>query len=217
MRHFKSIIKLVMDSQHSVAEAVEAIKKGEMVIVVDNFDRENEGDLICAAELITPDQVNFMVKEARGLLCVSLSQERCRELELDLMVKHNTALHETFFTVSVDLLSDDVSTGISSFDRAKTIRALVDPGTKPSQLGRPGHIFPLIANKDGLLGRDGHTEAAIELTKLAGITPGAALIEIINDDGTMARLNDLMKFAAKYQLIIISVSAIKKYLLLTKQ
>src|SRR5512137_966997 len=177
----------------TIEEAIEDIKNGKLLIVVDDEDRENEGDFICAAELITPEIVNFMAKNGRGLICAALPEERCEELDLDLMVGTNTSLHETQFTVSVDLLGKNTTTGVSAKDRALTIKALVDPDTKPSDLGRPGHIFPLKAKSKGVLRRAGHTEAVVDLTRFAGLSPGGALVEIMNDDGSMARMNDLVK------------------------
>jgi 3,4-dihydroxy 2-butanone 4-phosphate synthase/GTP cyclohydrolase II len=165
---------------NTIEEAIEDLRKGKILIVVDDEDRENEGDFICAADLITPEIVNFMARYGRGLICAALPEERCEELELDLMVGVNTSLHETQFTVSVDLLSDETTTGVSARDRALTIKALVDPATKASDLGRPGHIFPLKAKYKGVLRRAGHTEAVVDLTKMAGLSPGGALVEIMN-------------------------------------
>lgn len=190
---------------NSIDEAVDEIRSGKIVIVVDDEDRENEGDFICAAELTTPEIVNFMATNGRGLICVALPEERCEELELDLMVGKNTSLHETQFTVSVDLLSKETSTGISVSDRANTITALVNPKTKPGQLGRPGHIFPLKSKSRGILRRAGHTEAAVDLTKMAGLRPGGTLVEIMNDNGTMARLPDLIKISEKFDIKIITI------------
>ncbi len=198
---------------NTIPEAIEAIRNGEIVIVVDDEDRENEGDFITSAELITPEKVNFMAKYGRGLICVALPEERCEELDLELMVgkKHNTAMHGTAFTVSVDLIGHGTTTGISAFDRAKTIKALVDPNTKPEDLARPGHVFPLKANSEGVIRRAGHTEAAVDLTRLAGLTPGGALVEIMNDDGSMARLPDLLKVAEKFNLKIITIKDLIAY------
>ncbi len=196
---------------NSIEDAVDDIKKGKILIVVDDEDRENEGDFICAAELITPEIVNFMAKHGRGLICVALPEERCEELELDLMVGNNTSLHETQFTVSVDLLNPETTTGVSAKDRALTIKSLVDPATKPSDLGRPGHIFPLKAKSKGVLRRAGHTEAVVDLTRLAGLNPGGALVEIMNDDGSMARLNDLIKLRKKFGIRIISIRDLIRY------
>ena len=198
---------------NTIDEAVEDIKQGKVIIVVDDEDRENEGDFICAAEMITPEIVNFMATHGRGLMCVPLTEERCKELELDLMVGKNTALHNTPFTVSVDLIHPDTTTGISANDRALTINALVDDKTKPEDLGRPGHVFPLKAKSKGVLRRAGHTEAAIDLARLAGLKPGGVLIEIMNEDGTMARLPDLIKIAEKFSLKIITIENLISYLL----
>ncbi len=196
---------------NTIPEAIRAIQNGEIVIVVDDEDRENEGDFITSAELITPEKVNFMAKYGRGLICVALPEERCDELNLDLMVGKNTSLHGTNFTVSVDLKGQGVTTGISAFDRAKTIKALVDPKTQPTDLARPGHVFPLKAHSEGVLRRAGHTEAAVDLTRLAGLTPGGALVEIMNDDGSMARLPDLMKVAERFGLKIVSIKDLIAY------
>lgn len=190
---------------HTIEEAIEEIRKGKMVIVVDDEDRENEGDFIVAAELVTPEIVNFMATHGRGLICVSLPEERCEELELDLMVGQNTSLHETQFTVSVDFLHEECTTGISANDRAMTIKALVDLNTRPDDLARPGHVFPLKAKSKGVIRRAGHTEAAVDLTRLAGLQPGGALVEIMNQDGTMARLPQLITIAEKFDLIIIAI------------
>jgi 3,4-dihydroxy 2-butanone 4-phosphate synthase / GTP cyclohydrolase II len=200
-------------SLNTIEEAIEEIRGGRILIVVDDEDRENEGDFICSAELITPEIVNFMAKHGRGLICAALPEERCEELELDLMVGINTSLHETQFTVSVDLLSDETSTGVSAKDRAMTIKALVNPETKPSDLGRPGHIFPLKAKSKGVLRRAGHTEAVVDLTRLAGLRPGGALVEIMNDDGSMARLRDLQKISKKFGIKIVSIKDLIRYTL----
>lgn len=196
---------------NTIDEAIEDILRGKLVIVVDDADRENEGDFICAAELTTPEIVNFMAMNGRGLICVPLPEERCEELELDLMVGKNTSPYETPFTVSVDLISSSTSTGISAHDRCLTINALVDSRTKPEHLGRPGHIFPLKAKSKGVLRRAGHTEAAVDLTRLAGLRPGGTLVEIMNDDGSMARLPDLLKLSEKFNIKIISISDLIKY------
>ncbi|MDY0100201.1 MAG: bifunctional 3,4-dihydroxy-2-butanone-4-phosphate synthase/GTP cyclohydrolase II [Bacteroidales bacterium] len=198
---------------NTVEEGINDIKEGKIVIVVDDEDRENEGDFICAAELITPEIVNFMATHGRGLICVALPEKRCEELELDLMVGNNTSIHETQFTVSVDLLSRDTTTGVSAKDRALTIRALVDPATKPSELGRPGHIFPLKAKVKGVLRRAGHTEAVVDLTRMAGLKPGGALVEIMNEDGSMARLPDLVKIRRKFGTKIIAIRDLIQYTL----
>ncbi len=197
---------------NSIPEAVSAIKNGELVIVVDDEDRENEGDFIVASELITPEIINFMTIHGRGLICVSLTEKRCEELELDLMVGQNTSYHETQFTVSVDGLHPDVTTGISAHDRATTIKMLVDSQTKPADLARPGHIFPLKAKDRGVLRRSGHTEAAVDLTRLAGLYSSGALVEIMNDDGTMARLPQLVLLARKFNLKIVSIKDLISFL-----
>jgi 3,4-dihydroxy 2-butanone 4-phosphate synthase / GTP cyclohydrolase II len=196
---------------NTVKEAIEDIKNGKIIIVVDDYDRENEGDFVASAELISTEIVNFMAKYGRGLICASIPESRCKELNLELMVGKNTALHETPFTVSVDLIGQGCTTGISASDRAKTIFALVDNNTKAEDLGRPGHIFPLMARENGVLRRAGHTEAVVDLTKLAGLKPGGALVEIMNDDGTMARLPQLMEIAEKFDLKIISIEDLIKY------
>jgi len=195
----------------SIEEAIAEIKKGNMIVVVDDEDRENEGDLICAAEAITPEIVNFMSKEARGLICCALSEQRCQELGLELMVGTNTALHATPFTVSVDLLGRGVTTGISAYDRYMTIKALADPATKPEELGKPGHIFPLKAKTEGVLRRTGHTEASADFAKLAGFKPAGVLVEIMNEDGTMARLPQLREFADKHSLKLVSIKDLVAY------
>ena len=194
-----------------IEEGIEAIKNGEVIIVVDDEDRENEGDFICAAEKITPEIVNFMATHGKGLICAPLVEERCEELELDLMVGKNTALHETPFTVSVDLLGHGCTTGISASDRSKTIQALVDPKIQPDEFGRPGHIFPLKAKKGGVIRRAGHTEAAIDFARLAGLASGGVLVEIMNEDGTMARLPDLRKVADKFDLTLVSIKDLIAY------
>ncbi len=196
---------------NTIEEALADLKDGKIIIVVDDEDRENEGDFIAAAELITPEIVNFMAKHGRGLICTPLSEERCKELDLELMVGTNTALHHTPFTVSVDLIGHGCTTGISASDRAKTIKALVDPNTKPEDLGRPGHIFPLKAREKGVLRRAGHTEAVVDLTRLAGLQPGGVLVEIMNEDGTMARLPQLLEIAKKFNLKIISIQDLIAY------
>lgn len=196
---------------NTIDEAVEDFRKGKIIIVVDDEDRENEGDFITSAELITAEKVNFMATYGRGLICASIPETRCSELDLELMVGTNTSLHETPFTVSVDLIGHGCATGISASDRAKTIYALVDPETKPSDLARPGHIFPLKAKNRGVTRRAGHTEAAIDLSILAGLKPGGALVEIMNEDGTMARLPQLMEIAKKFNLKIISIADLIAY------
>jgi len=200
---------------NTIEEALEDIKNGKIIIVVDDEDRENEGDFICAAELITPEAVNFMATHGKGLICASLTEERCTELDLPMMVTTNTSSHATAFTVSVDLLGRGTTTGISASDRAKTIRALVDPTTRPDDLARPGHIFPLKSKRQGVLRRAGHTEAALDLTELAELKPGGVLVEIMNDDGGMARLPELMKIAEEHKLKIISIKDLIAYRLNT--
>ncbi len=197
----------------TIESAIKDIKEGKIVIVVDDEDRENEGDFIAAAATITPEIVNFMAKHGRGLVCVPLPEDRCDELGLELMVSNNTALHETAFTVSVDLLGHGCTTGISAHDRAKTIQALIDPFLNPAELGRPGHIFPLRAKKGGVLRRAGHTEATVDLARLAGFPApyGGVLVEIMNDDGTMARLPELLEVAKKFEFKIISIKDLIEY------
>ncbi len=197
---------------NTIPEAIEAIRKGELVIVVDDEDRENEGDFIVASELITPEIINFMTIHGRGLICVALTEKRCAELKLNLMVGQNTSFHETQFTVSVDAILPDVTTGISAVDRSATIRMLVDTNTKPEQLARPGHIFPLKAKNRGVLRRPGHTEAAVDLARLAGLYPSGALVEIMNDDGSMARLPELVELAEKFNLKIITIKDLISFL-----
>src|SRR5688500_4660990 len=196
---------------HSIESAIEDIKNGKMVVVVDDEDRENEGDFITASRNVTPEVINFMSKHGRGLICVTLPEDRCDELRLELMVNTNTALHETAFTVSVDLLGHGCTTGISAHDRSKTIQALIDPATKPEELGKPGHIFPLRAKKGGVLRRAGHTEAAADLARLAGFEPAGVLVEIMNDDGSMARLPELREIAEKFDFKIISIKDLIEY------
>jgi 3,4-dihydroxy 2-butanone 4-phosphate synthase / GTP cyclohydrolase II len=196
---------------NTIPEAIEAIKNGELVIVVDDEDRENEGDFITASELITPEKINFMATHGRGLICVALTENRCDELELEMMVGQNTSFHETQFTVSVDALLPGISTGISAQDRAMTIKALVDKKTKPEDLGRPGHIFPLKAKNRGVLRRAGHTEAAADLARMAGLFPSGVLVEVMNDDGSMARLPELVKLAEKFHLKIVTIKDLISY------
>ncbi|MBL0270508.1 MAG: bifunctional 3,4-dihydroxy-2-butanone-4-phosphate synthase/GTP cyclohydrolase II [Chitinophagaceae bacterium] len=197
----------------SISSALDDIRNGKMVIVVDDEDRENEGDFVIAAHTVTPEVINFMSKYGRGLICAALPEERCDELGLDLMVNNNTALHETAFTVSVDLLGYGCTSGISAQDRSKTIQALINPATLPAELGRPGHIFPLRSKKGGVLRRAGHTEAAVDLTRLAGFEAphGGVLVEIMNEDGSMARLPELMEIAKKFDLKIISIKDLIEY------
>ena len=196
---------------NTIEEAIEDIKLGKAVIVVDDEDRENEGDFICASEAITPEMVNFMATHGRGLICVSLTEERCRDLELEMMVRNNTSSHSTAFTVSVDLIGHGCTTGISAQDRAKTNKSLVDPPTRPEDLGRPGHIFPLKAKRNGVLRRSGHTEAAVDLARLAGFKPSGTLVEIMNEDGSMARLPELVKIAEKLDLKLITIKDLISY------
>lgn len=189
----------------TIEKAIEDIRNGKMVIVVDDEDRENEGDFIVAAKFATPEVINFMSKEGRGLICVALTEQRCKELDLQPMVQDNTALHETAFTISVDLISTQTSSGISAFDRSKTIEALINPHTKPSELGKPGHIFPLIAKDGGVLRRTGHTEATVDLARLAGLEPAGVLVEIMNEDGSMARLPQLIEIAKKFDISLVTI------------
>ncbi|OQA11941.1 MAG: Riboflavin biosynthesis protein RibBA [Bacteroidetes bacterium ADurb.Bin397] len=201
---------------NTIEEALEDIRQGKVIIVVDDADRENEGDFITAARNATPEVVNFMATHGRGLICASLTIERCEELRLDMMVANNTSSNETPFTISVDLLGHGCTTGISASDRSKTILSLIDPNTRPEDLGRPGHIFPLKAKNGGVLRRAGHTEATIDLAKLAGFEPAGVLVEIMNEDGTMARLPDLFSIAKKFNLKIISIEDLISYRLKTE-
>ena len=194
-----------------IEDALEDIRQGKIIIVADDEDRENEGDMICASEAITPEIVNFMIKEARGLMCVSLTDERCQALGLEMMVNQNTTSHETPFTVSVDLLGNGCTTGISAQDRSKTIQALVDPATQPADLGRPGHIFPLKSRTEGVLRRTGHTEASMDFARLAGFKPSGVLIEVLNEDGSMARLPDLRLIADKFDLKLVTIKDLIEY------
>lgn len=195
----------------TIESAIEDIKNGKIIIVVDDEDRENEGDFIIAAHHVTPEVINFMSKHGRGLICVALLEDRCAELGLELMVNNNTALHETAFTVSVDLLGHGCTTGISAHDRAMTVKALIDPDTRPEELGKPGHIFPLRAKRGGVLRRAGHTEATIDLARLAGLEPSGVLVEIMNDDGTMARLPELREIAKKFDFKLVSIKDLIEY------
>lgn len=196
---------------NTIEEAIEAIKNGEVIIVVDDEDRENEGDFICAAEKVSPEIINFMATHGRGLICCSLVESRCDELGLEMMVGANTAAYETPFTVSVDLMGNGCTTGISASDRSKTIQALVDPTTNPNVLGKPGHIFPLRAKSGGVLRRAGHTEATVDFARLAGLNPAGVLVEILNEDGTMARLPDLKVVADKFDLKLVSIEDLIEY------
>ena len=207
----KKTNKISVTKLNTIQEAIEDVRNGKVIIVVDDDDRENEGDFVCAAECITPEIVNFMATHGRGLICAPLAEERCDELGLALMVGKNTAVYETPFTVSVDLIGHGCTTGISAHDRFKTIKALADPETKPEELGRPGHIFPLRAKKEGVLRRAGHTEAAIDFARLAGFRPAGVLVEIMNRDGSMARLPDLLKVAKKFKLKLVSIKDLIAY------
>ena len=196
---------------NTIEEAIEDIKAGKIIIVVDDEDRENEGDFLAAAEMVTPEMINFMATHGRGLICAPLIEDRCEELDLELMVGKNTAEYETPFTVSVDLIGHGCTTGISASDRSKTIQALVNPDTRPAELGKPGHIFPLKARRGGVLRRAGHTEAAIDFARLAGMYPAGVIVEIMNEDGTMARLPELKKIANKHKLKIVSIKDLIEY------
>ena len=196
---------------NTIEEAIEDIRQGKVIIVVDDENRENEGDFLAAAEKVTPEMINFMAKHGRGLICTPLTEHRCEELELNMMVRNNTDPMETAFTVSVDLRGNGVSTGISASDRAKTIKALINKDTKPFELARPGHIFPLVAKEGGVLRRTGHTEAAIDFARLAGFEPAGVIVEIMNEDGTMARLPQLMEVAKKFDLKIVSIEDLVAY------
>ncbi|MBD0822507.1 3,4-dihydroxy-2-butanone-4-phosphate synthase [Aestuariibaculum marinum] len=196
---------------NTIQEAIEDIRHGKVIIVVDDENRENEGDFLAAADKVTPEMINFMATEGRGLICAPLTEKRCKELELNMMVANNTDHMETAFTVSVDLRGKGVSTGISASDRAKTVKSLVDPSTKPFELARPGHIFPLVAKEGGVLRRTGHTEAAIDFARLAGLQPAGVIVEIMNEDGTMARLPQLMEVAKRLDVKIVSIEDLVAY------
>lgn len=196
---------------NTIEEAIEDIRQGKIIIVVDDEDRENEGDFIAAAEMVTPEMINFMATHGRGLICAPLTESRCKELDLHPMVTNNTVLHQTAFTVSVDLIGHGCTTGISAHDRAKTIEFLVKDDTKPEDLGRPGHIFPLIAKQGGVLRRTGHTEAAVDFARLAGMKPAGILVEILNEDGTMARLPQLVEVAKKFDMKLVSIEDLVAY------
>jgi len=200
-----------------IEDAIEDIKNGKIIIVVDDEDRENEGDFICAAELVTSEQINFMARYGRGLICTPIESSRAKELDLELMVKKNSALHETAFTVSIDLLGQGCTTGISAYDRSTGIRAIVSPDTLASDFARPGHIFPLIAKSGGVLRRTGHTEATIDLARLAGLYPAGVLTEILNEDGSMARLPQLMDIAKEHDLKLISIKDLVAYRMKTER
>lgn len=199
---------------NTIEEAIEDIKAGKIIIVVDDEDRENEGDFICAAEMITPELINFMAKYGRGLICTPILQQRAKELDLDLMVKSNTAMHNTAFTVSIDLIGSGCTTGISAYDRSTGIKALINADTKPKDFARPGHIFPLIAKDGGVLRRTGHTEAAVDLARLAGFYPAGVLVEILNEDGSMARLPQLFKISESLGIKIITIKDLVAYRML---
>nr|WP_179334719.1 3,4-dihydroxy-2-butanone-4-phosphate synthase [Winogradskyella costae] len=198
-------------SLNTIEEAIEDIKQGKVIIVVDDENRENEGDFLAAAEKVTPEMINFMATHGRGLICAPLTEHRCEDLDLNMMVRNNTDPMETAFTISVDLRGNGVSTGISASDRAKTVKALVNSDTKPFELARPGHIFPLVAKEGGVLRRTGHTEAAIDFARLAGFEPAGVIVEIMNEDGTMARLPQLLKVAKKFDLKIVSIEDLVAY------
>jgi len=202
---------------HTIPEAIQDIRDGKLLIVVDDEDRENEGDFICAAEKITPEMVNFMAKHGRGLICTPIEEERAKELDLELMVKSNTALHNTAFTVSIDLVGYGCSTGISAYDRATGIKALVNPDIKAHDFARPGHIFPLIAKQGGVLRRTGHTEAAVDLARLAGCYPAGVLVEILNEDGSMARLPELIEIGQSLGIKIITIKDLVAYRMQTER
>jgi 3,4-dihydroxy 2-butanone 4-phosphate synthase/GTP cyclohydrolase II len=202
---------------HTIPEAIQDIRDGKLLIVVDDEDRENEGDFICAAEKITPEMVNFMAKYGRGLICTPIEEERAKELDLELMVKSNTALHNTAFTVSIDLVGHGCSTGISAYDRATGIKALVNPDIKAHDFARPGHIFPLIAKQGGVLRRTGHTEAAVDLARLAGCYPAGVLVEILNEDGSMARLPELIEIGQSLGIKIITIKDLVAYRMQTER
>lgn len=196
---------------NTIEEAIADIRQGKIIIVVDDENRENEGDFIAAAEMVTPELINFMTKNGRGLICVPLTEERCETLQLNMMVENNTVMHHTQFTVSVDLIGEGCTTGISVQDRAKTVQALVDLNTTPHQLGRPGHVFPLKAKNGGVLRRTGHTEAAVDFARLAGFKPAGILVEILNEDGTMARIPELVEVARKFDLKLVSIEDLVAY------
>lgn len=204
----KTTIKFKLNTIH---EAIDDIRNGKVIIVVDDENRENEGDFVAAADKVTPQMINFMATHGRGLICTPLTENRCKELELNMMVRNNTDPMETAFTVSVDLRGGGVTTGISASDRAKTVKALIDPNTKPFELARPGHIFPLVAKEGGVLRRTGHTEAAIDFARLAGLQPAGVIVEIMNEDGTMARLPELIEVAKKLDLKIVSIEDLVAY------
>ena len=211
MSSINTLEKTVEIKLSTIQEAIEDIRQGKIIIVVDDENRENEGDFIAAAEMVTPEMINFMAAQGRGLICAPLTEDRCEELDLQMMVKNNTVMHHTQFTVSVDLIGHGCTTGISVHDRAKTIQALVNDDTKPFDLGRPGHIFPLRAKNGGVLRRTGHTEATVDLARLAGFKPAGILVEILNEDGTMARLPQLIAVAKKFNLKVVSIEDLVAY------
>ncbi|HSI68736.1 MAG TPA: 3,4-dihydroxy-2-butanone-4-phosphate synthase [Gillisia sp.] len=208
MQNTTSQNKIVL---HTIKEAIDDIREGKVIIVVDDIDRENEGDFLAAAEKVTPEMINFMATHGRGLICAPITEERCKELKLEMMVGNNTDPMETAFTISVDLKGDGVTTGISASDRAKTVKSLIDPDTRPGDLSRPGHIFPLKAKEGGVLRRTGHTEAAIDFARLAGFQPAGVIVEIMNEDGTMARLPQLIDVARKFDLKLVSIEDLVAY------
>jgi 3,4-dihydroxy 2-butanone 4-phosphate synthase/GTP cyclohydrolase II len=202
---------------NTIEEAIEDIKAGKVIIVVDDEDRENEGDFICAAETITPEVINFMSKYGRGLICTPIEEERAKELNLDMMVRENTAMHETAFTVSIDLIGRGCTTGISAYDRSTGIKAITDPNVNADDFARPGHIFPLVSKKGGVLRRTGHTEATVDIAKIAGFYPAGVLVEILNEDGSMARLPQLINIAKRHNLKIISIKDLVAYRMRTER
>jgi len=204
-------LKTEVTKLNTIQEAIHDIRNGKVIIVVDDEDRENEGDFLAAAEKVTPEMINFMATHGRGLICTPITESRCKELDLQMMVGHNTDPMETAFTISIDLKGHGVTTGISAADRAKTIKAIIDPNTKPHDLSRPGHIFPLRAKEGGVLRRTGHTEAAIDFARLAGLPAAGVIVEIMNEDGTMARLPQLLKIAKKFDLKIVSIEDLVAY------
>lgn len=208
MQNTTSQNKIVL---HTIKEAIDDIREGKVIIVVDDIDRENEGDFLAAAEKVTPEMINFMATHGRGLICAPITEERCKDLKLEMMVGNNTDPMETAFTISVDLKGEGVTTGISASDRAKTIKSLINPDTRPNDLSRPGHIFPLKAKEGGVLRRTGHTEAAIDFARLAGFRPAGVIVEIMNEDGTMARLPQLIEVARKFDLKLVSIEDLVAY------
>lgn len=201
-----------MGSLNTIDEAIEDFKEGKFLIVVDDENRENEGDLIIAAEKISPEKVNFMLTKGRGVLCVPITSERCEQLELEMQTTKNTSVYDTPFTITVDKIGGNCTTGVSAYDRSETIKALASPDTKPSDLARPGHVCPLKANPQGVLGRNGHTEACIDFAQLAGLYPAGALIEVLNDDGTMARLPQLLDLSKEWNIKVVSIKDLIEYI-----